>query len=110
MPARQVPGFVRQGAAAGPAYPGARPQVTRSAGLHAFAHLAAIVLAVMLAGFAVGATAGGFEAIEIIGPGYPDDSRRVLAMTLAHLVAGLFWSGRTTRPGRRPSATGTPVA
>ncbi|GEM29412.1 hypothetical protein NN3_04190 [Nocardia neocaledoniensis NBRC 108232] len=46
----------------------------------------------MLAGFAVGATAGGFEAIEIIGPGYPDDSRRVLAMTLAHLVAGLFWS------------------
>ncbi|WP_280305583.1 hypothetical protein [Nocardia neocaledoniensis] len=46
----------------------------------------------MLAGFAVAATAGGFEAIEIIGPGYPNDSRRVLAMTLAHLVAGLCWS------------------
>ncbi|WP_280340446.1 hypothetical protein [Nocardia neocaledoniensis] len=91
MPARQVPGFGRRDAAAGPGHLGARPPMARRVALPVFARRAAIVLAVVLAGFAVGASAGGFEAIEIIGPEYPDDSRRVLAMTLAHLVAGLFW-------------------
>ncbi|MGW6424230.1 hypothetical protein ACWF82_16275 [Nocardia sp. NPDC055053] len=33
----------------------------------------------------------GFRTIDILGLEFPDDIRRVLAMTLAHLVAALLW-------------------
>ncbi|MGW6727253.1 hypothetical protein ACWF9G_15245 [Nocardia sp. NPDC055029] len=86
-----LPGMPMAGYPGHQGFPGAQTRARRSGTRGALTHRAAIALAVVLAGVAAGATVGGFRAIQLIGSGYPDDTRRVLAMTLAHLVAALLW-------------------
>lgn len=78
--------------------------MTSSVRVSVLAHRGAIALAVVLAGFAVFAVTVGFGAIDLLGPGDPDNSRRILAMTVAHMVAVPAWAGAAVLLWRRMTA------